>query len=165
MMVLIRTFESVEWRKYRAVRLQALQDSPDAFGSTYIESVKYPDEQWLSRLESINPVSDLPLGAFVSDMAVGLAWGRIEPDHPGRADLYQMWTSPEYRGQGIGKKLLTESISWARQQQARDLYLGVTMGNSMAAQLYVNAGFESVGEPELLRPGSDKLIQNMRLGL
>lgn len=172
-MVLIRTFESAEWQKYRAVRLQALADSPDAFGSLYVDSAKYSDELWQARLERIEPASDLPLGAFScspapgesarGESAVGLAWGRIDSECPGRADLYQMWASPAYRGQGIGRRMLTEVISWARQQQAIDLYLGVTIDNSPAEQLYRSAGFESIGEPEPLRPHSSKLVQNMRL--
>lgn len=182
-MVLIRTFESTEWQKYRAVRLQALQESPDAFGRLYVDSAKYSDELWQARLERIDPASDFPLGAFTcgpapgesprgestpgestrGESVVGLAWGRIDSECPGRADLYQMWASPAYRGQGIGRRMLTEVISWARQQQAIDLYLGVTIDNSPAEQLYRSAGFESIGEPEPLRPHSSKLVQNMRL--
>jgi hypothetical protein len=32
------------WREYRALRLAALRSDPIAFGSTYEESIAYPDE-------------------------------------------------------------------------------------------------------------------------
>ena len=71
MMVLIRTFEPGEWQKYRAVRLQALAESPDAFESLFADSAKYSDETWQARLTSINPASDFPLGAFTTESAPG----------------------------------------------------------------------------------------------
>lgn len=34
-MISVRPIEAGEWRSYRDLRLQSLQDSPDAFASTY----------------------------------------------------------------------------------------------------------------------------------
>ena len=49
----IRRIDSAEWKEYREVRLRALKDSPDAFGSTFEESIMYPDDAWIARLESV----------------------------------------------------------------------------------------------------------------
>ena len=105
-MITVRAFKPEEWPQYRDVRLRALQESPDAFGSTFEDAVKYPDAIWKNRLLDLSITSDLALAAFDGDEAMGLAWGRIEPETPERADLFQMWGSPDIRGQGIGRKLL-----------------------------------------------------------
>jgi GNAT superfamily N-acetyltransferase len=164
-MITVRAFKPEEWPQYRNVRLRALKESPHAFGSTFEDAVKYPDETWKNRLQDLSIESDLALAAFDGDEAMGLAWGRIDPETLERADLYQMWGSPDIRGQGIGRKLLYGVIEWARQQGAGYVILGVTIGNEPAEQLYRTAGFSPVGEPEPLRENSPKLIQNMKLVL
>jgi len=164
-MITVRAFKPGEWLQYRDVRLRALQESPYAFGSTFEDAVKYPDEIWRNRLLDLSITSDLALAAFDGDEAVGLAWGRIDPETPERADLFQMWGSPDIRGQGIGRQLLDGVIEWARQQDAGFVMLGVTIGNEPAEQLYLSAGFAPFGEPERLRENAPKLIQNMKLVL
>ena len=161
----IRKFTSDEWPAYRDVRLAALKEAPDAFGSTYEESIGRLDEQWRDRLIGIDPKLDCPLGAFKDGGVVGLAWGSIEQGNRTRADLYQMWTSPDCRGEGAARRLLNEVIDWATQQGAVELVLGVTVGNTAAESLYRSAGFVAFGEPERLRPGADKWITNMKMGL
>ena len=35
-----------DWSGLRAIRLEALADTPDAYGSTYEENVRWRDAQW-----------------------------------------------------------------------------------------------------------------------
>lgn len=158
----IRKFRADEWSIYREVRLAALKEAPTAFGSTYEESVGRDDASWRARLAAIDPALDCPLGVFENGRAVGLAWGSIQPDNSEKADLYQMWTAPECRGEGAARRLLNEVIAWAIDQGATEIVLGVTRGNVAAESLYRSAGFEAFGEPERLRPGVDQWITNMK---
>jgi ribosomal protein S18 acetylase RimI-like enzyme len=162
----IRTFEPGEWRTYKDLRLRALAESPEAFGSTLAREQDRSNLEWSRRLASNDgSARDLPLVAEVDSLPVGLAWGRIECANPRQADLYQMWVAPEYRGLGAGRLLLEAVIAWARSQGAACLDLGVTCRDSSAMRLYQSAGFEPVGQPEPLRPGSDLMCQSMRLDL
>jgi GNAT superfamily N-acetyltransferase len=161
----VRTFAADEWPTYRALRLRALADAPDAFGSTLIHEAGRTDAEWSSRLASgVDSPSDLPLVAEVRGEAIGLAWGRIESD-PDVATLYQMWVAPEHRGEGVGRLLVEAVIAWARARDARYLTLAVTCGDTPARRLYERAGFQPIGEPGPLRPGSDLLSQPMALAL
>lgn len=164
-MLRVRAFKPEEWSQYRSVRLRVLKDSPDAFGSTYEMAVTYPDESWKNRLQDLSIKTDLALAAFDGDEAMSLAWGRIDPETPERADLYQMWSSPDIRRQGMAHKMLDAVIDWARQQGADYVILGVTVGNSPAEKLYLRAGFVPFGELKTLRKNSPKLIRNMKLVL
>jgi GNAT superfamily N-acetyltransferase len=162
----IRAFEPHEWRTYKDLRLRALADSPDAFGSTLAREQDRSDAEWSSRLSPhAGSAWDLPLVAEVDGVPAGLAWGRIELSNPDVANLYQMWVAPDYRGLGAGRRLLEAAIAWARSQGAACLDLGVTYRDSPATRLYLHLGFEPVGQPELLRPGSELLCQSMRLEL
>jgi ribosomal protein S18 acetylase RimI-like enzyme len=122
------------------------------------------DSEWAARLAAELP-SDLPLVAEVGVEPIGLAWGRIEPSSPGVAHLYQMWVAPTHRKLGAGKMLLDAVIAWAAAKNIDCIGLGVTCGDTPATRLYSRAGFEPVGEPAPLRPGSSVLAQAMRLDL
>ncbi len=162
----IRTFESHEWRTYRYLRLRALEDSPDAFGSTLAEEQARPDKEWSTQLSSATAsASDLPLVAEVDGEPVGLAWGRIDPSEWQTAHLYQLGVAPRARGVGAGRLLLYAVIAWARTANIRYLALDVTCGNTPATRLYTRAGFKPVGNPAPLRPASPLLEQPMRLEL
>jgi ribosomal protein S18 acetylase RimI-like enzyme len=162
----IRTFASHEWRTYRDLRLRALADSPNAFTSTLVQEEGRTDDEWSSRLQSgVGSRWDLPLLAELGNEPIGLAWGRIETSNRDVANLYQMWVAPNYRGLGVGRMLLAEVVAWARSADTSYIALGVTWDDSPAVRLYLRAGFEPVGEPEPLRPGSEILAQPMRLAL
>jgi ribosomal protein S18 acetylase RimI-like enzyme len=162
----VRPFTADEWRVYRDLRLRALTDSPDAFGSTLAAEEGRPDAEWARRLAAAADTrSNLPLVAEVRGAPIGLAWGRIEPSAPDAAALYQMWVAPSHRGSGAGRMLLEAVIVWARARNAAHLDLGVTCGDSPARHLYERAGFRSMGEPQPLRPGSPLWAQPMRFTL
>ena len=102
----IRSFSSHEWQTYKDLRLRSLADSPDAFGRTLAEERQRSDRDWSRRLESADPMWDLPLMAAVGGKPVGMIWGRIERSNPGVANVYQMWVAPRHRNQGVGQMLL-----------------------------------------------------------
>lgn len=51
-MIVIRPIVPTQWREYRDIRLRALLDSPDAFGSTFAAEAQRSDEQWRVRIEA-----------------------------------------------------------------------------------------------------------------
>lgn len=51
-MISIRPIKTNEWRKYRNLRLRALRDSPDAFGSTYEVEEARTDSMWVSWIDA-----------------------------------------------------------------------------------------------------------------
>ena len=150
----------------RNLRLSALRDSPDAFGSTLEGEESRSDEEWERRLRSAEgPEGFLPLVAESGDRFVGLAWGRLDVSAEPTVHIYQMWVAPDTRGQGVGGRLLDEVIGWARRAGAVRVALSVTCGNTVAEKLYTSRGFRPLGRPGSLRPGSSLLSQLMRLDL
>jgi ribosomal protein S18 acetylase RimI-like enzyme len=158
----IRSFQPSEWPLYRALRLRALRESPDAFSTLHAEAAARPERAWRDRMAAMSSRYDLPLIAEIGGNPAGIVWAHIDPSTEDAAQLYQMWVAPECRGRGIGRALLDTAIEWATANGARSMALGVTVGNSPARRLYEAAGFAPVGAPEPLRPNSDLEVQNMQ---
>lgn len=162
--VSIRRFDATEWQVYRRLRLTALADAPDAFGSTLAAEQGRPDAHWEERLCSgVGSANDLPLLALADDEPAGLVWGKIDAADPSTAHVYQMWVTPTHRRLGVGAALLERLVEWARNRGASEVVLSVTCGDSPARRLYERARFEPRGEMTLLRPGSMVMVQEMRL--
>jgi len=162
----IRRLEADEWPLYRELRLRALADSPDAFGSSLAMEQGRPDKEWSERLAwGAASDLDLPLVAMAGEQAVGLAWAKVDASDPSIVNLYQMWVAPEARGQGLGRGLLREAIAWARARQAKAVQLAVTVDDSPAMRLYTREGFRPHGPAEPLRQGASLLALPMVLFL
>jgi GNAT superfamily N-acetyltransferase len=160
----IRHFLAEEWSAYRALRLRALEDAPDAFGSTLAAESTRPAEEWAARLaRTATSGIDHPLVAHVAGQPAGLAWAKVDADDPALVNLFQMWVAPEARGQGVAAGLLAEAVRWARARGATAMQLGVNCANDGAVRLYARAGFVATGWQEPMRPGSDQIEQRMRL--
>lgn len=164
-MVSLHPIHPGEWPLYRDLRLQALADSPDAFGSTHGAEVARTDEAWASRIATLAAGQDQAYFARNNEAVCGLVWCQLSAQEPGRADIYQMWVAPAARGQGVGRALLDEAIAWAAAQGAKRVCLGVTVGETPATQLYSTVGFRPSGPVEPLREGSPLKSQPMALRL
>ncbi|MEJ2632817.1 MAG: GNAT family N-acetyltransferase [Acidihalobacter sp.] len=165
-MVIVRRIHPDEWREYKQLRLRALQDAPDAFGSTYASELGREDDAWAARIrEAYTSARNAALFAESDSKLCGLAWCSIDSENPEIAHLYQMWVAPEARGQGAATQLLHAATEWAFNAGAKAMLLGVTVANSPAMRLYLRYGFTRIGQAEPIREGSVLLAQTMQLKL
>lgn len=164
--VLIRQLVTGDWELYRDIRLRSLQESPEAFSSTFNDEFKFTPEKWQERVGVSGRVhSALPLIAEHGGSAVGIAFGVVHSPSDEYGYIYQMWVDPRHRGKGIGKLLLYRIVEWAKDIGICGLELAVSTSNEAALQLYKSAGFAITGKFEPLRIGSTLKVQKMRLGL
>lgn len=162
----IRVLNKDDWSTYRELRLLSLQESPNAFGSSYEQELLFSSDEWIARLNLDN--SDkraLPLIAELNGVAVGLAWGLVHSPQDKTAYIYQMWVSPDVRGQGVGSLLLKKIITWSTELNLDYVSLAVTTINIPAIKLYKAYGFEPYGSLESLREASVLSVQPMKLKL
>jgi ribosomal protein S18 acetylase RimI-like enzyme len=131
-----------DWRLWRIVRLQALEDAPYAFGTSLSEWQGDGDleRRWRHRLE------DVPFNvvAVVDGRPVGQGSGTA-PDDRLSVELISMWVAPISRGNGIGEALIDAVVGWAEEIGARCVSLAVKEGNSHAIALYERTGFVDRG--------------------
>jgi ribosomal protein S18 acetylase RimI-like enzyme len=70
-----------------------------------------------------------------------VAWG-LGVAERGYVGLYDIVVSPELRGIGFGRKVVTSLMAWGRDLGAHTAYLQVRDGNEVARGLYTALGFE-----------------------
>ncbi len=163
-MISIRPVDPHEWPQYRDIRLRALRDAPDAFGSTWAVEAARADPDWAARLQAAAAGGrDRVLFAVNGEQACGLVWCKLCAPEPGVADLFQMWVDPAVRGRGAGKALLAQAIAWAWHKGMQRVRLGVTDADSPAMRLYLAHGFRPVGGLQPLREGCELRVQTMAL--
>lgn len=155
-----------EWQAYRAIRLRALLEAPDAFGSTLAREQALALDTWAARVAkaAVSGI-DCPLVADAGGEFVALAWARVDADDAAIVNLFQMWVAPEWRAQGVAGALLRRAIGWAEARGAHAMQLGVNCANGAAVSLYAHAGFVALGAPFPMRDGTELLEQTMRLEL
>lgn len=158
----LRVLAPENWAEYKSLRLNALKESPDSFGSTYEREAAFSDVEWIERLRAnFEGMISLPLVAEIDGDLVGLAWGVIHHSDEKLAHIYQMWVSPEARGKGIAMSFLNELKIWALSNSCTSIELAVTTNNDAAVGLYKICGFKADGVKKQLRAGSELLTQQM----
>ncbi|MEY8343946.1 GNAT family N-acetyltransferase [Niallia circulans] len=141
----IRQLRHDDAEAYFALRLEALQINPEAFGSSYEEEKDYPLSRTQSRLS--DPASYV-YGAFVEKDLVGVVTlmreTKIKMSH--RANIYAVYVTPKRRGKGVAKQLLKATIEKSRDLQGiEQVYLAVVAENRVAKKVYRAFGFETYG--------------------
>lgn len=156
--IVVRSLDAEDWQALRAIRLRALADAPDAFGSTLEREASRPDEAWRDWAGRRDRVVVL---AERDGAAVGIASGGPAPTEERVAGLYAMWVEPSARGSGVAERLVDTVEAWAREAGYREIGLGVTVGNDRAARLYERLGYRDTGARMPLREGSPLEIRIM----
>lgn len=149
----IRNLAKEDVGAYRELRLRALRDHPEAFGTAVDEFAARPIADVAARLEA-TPYS-FTLGAFVTKRYVGtLTFVQEErPKLQHRGHIYGVYVAPEARGQGVARALLSETIRRARTfPYLEEIDLAVTTTNTAAKKLYESVGFVTAWhEPRFLK--------------
>ena len=140
------------WLLWRAARLAALADAPEAFPAASAEWPGSGETRWRERL--LDPTA-LKIVAAREGVPVGLVRGVIED---GSAWLHSLWVSPHLRGQGLGDRLVATVEQWAARYGATSIRLEVVPDNISAIRLYRRHGYvDSAFQGELL-PGGDRQL-------
>jgi len=137
----IRLCGLIDWRDLRSIRLEALADTPDAYGSTYEESVLWSDAQWKNAAST-----RLYYLADRDGVVVGMVSGGFNDAYPGTRWLYGMYVTPSERGSGTAALLVRTIDDWARSHGVAEVYLHVTTSVPRARAFYEKVGFRPTGE-------------------
>ena len=154
----IRSLGPDDAAAFQALRLRALRESPEAFGSTHEEEADTPLPTIADRLGAdARDGNSFVLAAVLDDALVGLAAcfrnTRLKERH--RASIGGMYVAPEARGRGLGARLLDAVVARARQWPGLEqLTLTVVPESAAARRLYLRQGFQPFGRaPRAFRQG------------
>jgi len=124
----------------RELRLQALSEAPDAFGSTYERELARTPSDWQRWMSpGVTFILCEPAGARGMVAAV-----RDETDLA-VVHLMAMWVHPAIRGSGAADELVAAVVAWAASEGAGLVRLKVIDGNDRARSFYERIGFIPTG--------------------
>ena len=133
---------------YRAIRLEALANHPEAFVSSAEGFAKKSDAEIVETLQALTV-----FGAVLPDGSLGgiNAFLRNEGSKERhRGWMIQVYVRPDQRGTGLSKALCEHLIDHAR-HHVLQVHLGVWSENVPAIKLYEKLGFQTYGtEPRYL---------------
>ncbi|WHN66247.1 GNAT family N-acetyltransferase [Cysteiniphilum sp. QT6929] len=146
--ICIRLLTSADWQLWKAIRLQALKDSPQSFGSSYEETLLCNDQYFKEMLEG----NDI-FAAFDGSNTVGCvgfsSLKSVKTAHRGM--IWGMYTSLAARGKGVAKQLMHQVIKHAA-DYVTQLHLHCVTENTVALALYQKFDFETYGtEPKSIK--------------
>jgi len=137
----IRRIGAKDAQRLRAIRLEALSNTPEAYGSTYEESLRWSRLRWRTMAAKWNYHF-----AERDGVVVGMASGAFNEQHPGTRWLFGMYVTPSERGSGAAAQLVEAISDWACADGADRLYLHVTDSIARARAFYEKMGFRLDGE-------------------
>jgi len=141
--VLIHRVVEDDWRLMQEVRLRALREDPEVFGSSLQREERFRESHWRMRTRS----SPSWIALDEAGTGRGIVGMILEPGSPeDDRHVVSLWVAPEVRRRGIGWTLLDTVRQAATEDGARTLSLWVVDENHPAVDLYVRAGFTRTGE-------------------
>jgi GNAT superfamily N-acetyltransferase len=146
-MVETRHALSEDWELLKAIRLEALRESPDAFCTTYDEAVDYDDAIWIER-SSADPVTSASVSILAIDAEepVGMAAGILCDES--QLEVVSLFVTPSHRGTGIARDLMNMVETWGLTRGAERVILDVEAGNGRAGVFYEHIGYQPTGKRE-----------------
>ncbi len=137
-----------DWLAFQDLRLGALQEHPEAFGSSYEEESIMSVESFKEGYKKCEI-----FGAFMEQDLVGCAGFFVQSPlkmrH--RGVLFSMYVAPTHRNKGIANLLVKAVIDHAK-KRVLQLHATVVTSNQLALSLYEKNGFIIYGtEPRSLK--------------
>lgn len=133
-----------DWETLRAVRLDALRESPEAFYRSYADALEIDADGWRRLFTPdvahfVVETTDRPVG-----LVIGVSPRPGQPD-PEAVELGAMWVAPQVRGDGVADLLVDAVIGWARGGGHSRVVLWVYDANLRAVTFYRRRGFVQTG--------------------
>ena len=144
----VRILTEADAEAFWNIRLRALRDDPESFGSTFEEFLERGIAGVAQGLRKRTGESDdATFGAFDRTI-VGIAGFMREQEtkRHHKAVIWGMYVPREARGRGIGKALLQAAIAYAKTlPDLEKINLSVVLTSKEARQLFISLGFEPYG--------------------
>ena len=147
--VTVRAAGPQDWQALRALRLEALADTPIGFLEQLADAQQHDESSWRARAQrwTAAPHSGL-LFAERDGAAVGMLGLTTDPSWvpEGAVFVLAVYLQPGARGAGVLGQLVAHADGWARARGAGRLLLEVHEDNARALRAYERVGFTDTGQ-------------------
>ena len=132
-----------EWQKAYEIRVESVRNEPCAFGQSVEQAVATSENEWRTRLSRKEY-----LFAKHNNTIVGIACvvteGAAKVQHVGI--IFSVYVKSEYRGKGVGKKLLQAILELAKERKLLKVRLYAAVTQKTAIALYESLGFYKMAD-------------------
>lgn len=140
--------------RLRELRIEALSDTPQAFGSDVDAAQAETVESWVERLHGYEPENQgLICIAEAGERLVGMC-GLFRGNRPKTRHTGLFWgvyVNPDWRGLRIANALIEECLAWGRDHGLVAAKLAVITSNTPAIRCYARCGFREYGiDPKVI---------------
>lgn len=149
------TLSADRWQEYKELRLEALKLEPQAFAMSYAEEVTRADSDWIDRLKPKYPAA-AKLFLEIDSKLAGIIGSYCEKDDPHTAIIILVYIRKEFRGLGLGKKMLQKLLNnLSKLPEINKFRLSVTATQIPAIKTYESLGFKEISrkKDEVLHSG------------
>lgn len=142
---MVRALTVADYSSYSTLRSLALKTDSTSFWASDEDELPIRESRYNDTVVSLD---DFILGYFNAEELVAIGGFKREPQpklkHKGF--LWGIYTHPDYRGKGIGKKLVQSLIERAFNiSELTQVNLSTRTDNNAALKLYEQLGFERYG--------------------
>lgn len=146
--ITVRALTEDEWETYRSLRLEALQESPDAFVADHDAEASEAEDFWRARMRR-----SARLVAEAGDEKVGVVsiGDATETETENGGQLFGLWVRPDWRGRSIAANLVRQGAKIAEDQGFERLFYWVGSDNGRAVAFASSFGFRPTDERRPMR--------------
>ncbi len=141
----VRRIRGEDWQQLRALRLEAVADTPSAFLERHADAARRDDGSWRRRAEGSASGEDSAMFIAAEESGEWIGMLGLYRDAPGEAQVVSVYVAPHGRGAGVLEELLDWAQRWARSAGLNRLRLLVHEDNARARAAYVRLGFAPTG--------------------
>ena len=160
--ITVRALTEDEWETYRTLRLEALQESPDAFVADHATEAAEPEDFWRARMGRSDRLVAEADGEQVGVVSIGSA-GETKSETAGQ--LFGLWVRPDWRGRSVAASLVRESARIAEGKGLGQLYYWVGADNGRAVAFASSFGFRPTDDRRPMRVAGDDSGQEEEVAL
>lgn len=150
---IFKKLDKNDWKDYRDIRLEALKNEPNAFGSNYEKYKKKDDVYWINILSLLGEKNSKSFLCAVLSGEKLVSIGGSYQDKNDEWNIIAIYTKKEFRGLGAGSLLLGEMLKELKNRGVNKVFLRVNVERVPAISLYKKFGFEII-----------KTVSNQMLG-
>ena len=163
--IIVRALDEDAWAEYRAIRLAALKESPEAFVATHEEESALDEATWRERMRRSRRLVAEREGSAVGVVSVG----RAAAEEGNAGELFGLWVSPAERGTGVAWQLVQAGADQARADGRSHLAYWVGTDNGRAVAFASSFGFRPSGTRRPMRvqsveDGEEEIAMVLPLG-
>ncbi|KRE37458.1 GCN5 family acetyltransferase [Janibacter sp. Soil728] len=146
--ITVRALAEDEWETYRSLRLEALQESPEAFVADHDAEAAEAEGFWRERMGRSDRLVAEAEGKRVGVVSLGDAEDS-QADNAGQ--LFGLWVHPEWRGAGVAAHLVRQSAKIAERKGLGQLFYWVGSDNGRAVAFASSFGFRPTDDRRPMR--------------